>query len=43
MAARLGELGRPYELHVIDGGNHTLSVRAAEREAEITAWFQRWR
>ena len=40
LAARLEELKREYELHVIAGGRHTLGERSRERDALIIRWFR---
>jgi dipeptidyl aminopeptidase/acylaminoacyl peptidase len=41
LAARLQELGRPYELIVRAGANHVLGQWTAERDAHAIEWFQR--
>ncbi|HEU4883938.1 MAG TPA: prolyl oligopeptidase family serine peptidase [Longimicrobium sp.] len=40
LASHLARLGRRFELHVIAGGEHMLSRHAAQRDAEIAAWFR---
>jgi dipeptidyl aminopeptidase/acylaminoacyl peptidase len=40
LAQKLDALGRTYELHVVAGGSHTLGERAAQRDAEVIAWFK---
>jgi dipeptidyl aminopeptidase/acylaminoacyl peptidase len=39
-AERLQELGKPYELIVFAGDNHTLTRHQAERDARAAAWFK---
>ncbi len=41
LAAKLQELGKPYELIVRKGGNHFLSDWRAERDAHAIEWFRR--
>jgi dipeptidyl aminopeptidase/acylaminoacyl peptidase len=40
LAEKLQELGKPYELVMVDGENHTLSHDAVQRDALVTAWFR---
>jgi len=41
LAARLQQLGKPYELIVRDGANHSLSSWRVERDAYVADWFRR--
>ena len=40
LAERLQELGRPYELVMVAGENHTLSHDAIRRDELVTTWFR---
>jgi dipeptidyl aminopeptidase/acylaminoacyl peptidase len=39
LALRLDAAKHPYELHIIDGGSHTLAERASLRDSLVTRWF----
>ena len=39
LAARLNDLGKPFELHVSATEGHTISGRATERDALAARWF----
>ena len=41
LAARLEQLGRPYELVIREGDNHVLSDWRAQRDAHAVEWFLR--
>jgi dipeptidyl aminopeptidase/acylaminoacyl peptidase len=41
MAEALARLGKPYELLIMEGENHVLSGRAAERDMRAADWFSR--
>jgi dipeptidyl aminopeptidase/acylaminoacyl peptidase len=41
LAARLEQLGKPYELVVRAGANHTLANWRVERDAHVVGWFRR--
>lgn len=41
LADRLQELGKVFELHVFGYENHMISGRANNRDALVTAWFER--
>jgi dipeptidyl aminopeptidase/acylaminoacyl peptidase len=41
MAERLRAARRPFELRIVDGARHTLTERAAERDAWVSDWFSR--
>ena len=42
LAARLQDLGRHYEIHVVEGAGHSLDGRAAERDRWVVEWFRRF-
>jgi dipeptidyl aminopeptidase/acylaminoacyl peptidase len=41
LAARLGELRKPYELVVYEGDTHGVMINGRDRDARILAWFAR--
>jgi dipeptidyl aminopeptidase/acylaminoacyl peptidase len=41
LAAKLQQLGKPYELVIRSGANHVLTQWRAERDAHAIEWFQR--
>jgi len=41
MAGELLALGRPFQLLIVENGDHTISRRAADRDAWVTDWFAR--
>jgi dipeptidyl aminopeptidase/acylaminoacyl peptidase len=41
LAAKLQELGKPYELVIRSGANHVLTQWRAERDAHAVEWFRR--
>jgi dipeptidyl aminopeptidase/acylaminoacyl peptidase len=41
LAGRLQELKKVYSLHIFGYDNHVISGNAAERDAEVVAWFRR--
>jgi dipeptidyl aminopeptidase/acylaminoacyl peptidase len=43
LAARLQQLGKPYELVIRSGANHVLTQWRAERDAHAIEWFRRHR
>lgn len=40
LASVLQRLGAEYEVHIVSDGSHTLSERAVQRDAAVTAWFR---
>jgi len=42
LAAALERLGKPYELKIFHGEKHTITGRAAERDADAVVWFRRF-
>ncbi len=40
LAQKLAALGADYELHVVAGGDHTLSRRASDRDRWVVDWFR---
>ena len=42
LATRLQELGKTYQLLIVDGGTHTLMERPAERDAMVAEYFRRY-
>lgn len=41
LALQLDAPGVPYEVHVLEGGSHTLAERAAGRDSRVVAWFRK--
>jgi dipeptidyl aminopeptidase/acylaminoacyl peptidase len=39
LATAMQKAGKPYELHIVAGGNHTLTSQREERDRAVLAWF----